>query len=200
MIKIKINKSVLIISISIFAFVVGLGLFLIFTSDNPTQSASNQEKEEETKIVRKSAGFSKSWSTPPPLALDLNKSYFAIMHTSKGDIRLELLSKEVPVAVNSFVFLSKEGFYEKGIFHRVLKEMFIQGGMSHEGTYFSGYLFPDEKVTNNFKRGDVVYANAGPNTNSSQFFIAVRDMNDQKNSVIFGRVVEGMDIVVSIGH
>lgn len=131
------------------------------------------------------------------------------LHTSKGDIGLELLEKDAPDTVANFVKLAKEGFYDNTKFHRVIKGFMIQGGdpqtkddslMSRWGTGGPGYKFADEIHANNHNAaGTIAMANSGPDTNGSQFFINVHDNNflDTKHTV-FGKVTGGMDIVQAI--
>ena len=131
------------------------------------------------------------------------------LHTSKGDITLDMMEKDAPNTVANFVKLAKEGFYDGTKFHRVIKDFMIQGGdpqtkddslMARWGTGGPGYKFADEiHVNNHNAAGTIAMANAGPNTNGSQFFINVRDNSflDTKHTV-FGKVVAGMEIVQAI--
>jgi len=142
----------------------------------------------------------KSYPAPPPLTIDVNKTYKAILETSKGTIVINLLPKEAPNTVNNFVFLAREGFFDGVIFHRVAKDFVIQGGdPTGTGTGGPGYTFADElPATRSYTRGIVAMANAGPNTNGSQFFIVVKDSGLPRNYSIFGEVVSGMDVVDAI--
>jgi len=126
------------------------------------------------------------------MQIDLNKTYRAIITTSKGVMTLELFAKEAPLAVNNFVFLSQEGFYNNTPFHRIIKDFMIQGG-DPEGTGRGGpgYQFNDEPVIREYERGTLAMANAGPNTNGSQFFIMTRATPLPKNYTIFGKLVDG---------
>ncbi len=119
--------------------------------------------------------------------------------TAKGDIVIELLS-DAPKAASNFVFLVKEGFYDGLTFHRREESFVIQGGDPNgNGTGGPGYKFEDDPVTRNYDRGIVSMANAGPNTNGSQFFIMLSDNPTlPKNYSIFGKVVSGMDVVDKI--
>jgi cyclophilin family peptidyl-prolyl cis-trans isomerase len=131
------------------------------------------------------------------------------LHTSKGDVTIEMMEKEAPNTVANFVKLAKDGFYDGTKFHRVIKGFMIQGGdpqtkddalMSRWGTGGPGYKFADEIHADNHNNvGTIAMANAGPNTNGSQFFINVHDNNflDTKHTV-FGKVTEGMDVVEAI--
>ena len=144
----------------------------------------------------------KSWSKPPAMALDPQKKYFATVHTDKGDIKLELFADKVPITVNNFIFLAGEGFYDGTIFHRVINNFMAQGGdPTGTGRGGPGYQFQDEfdASLRHDKPGVLSMANSGPNTNGSQFFIThvPTPWLDQKHSV-FGQVVEGMDVLLSI--
>ena len=123
------------------------------------------------------------------------------MHTNHGAIEVELFDDDAPKTVENFVKLSKDGFYDGLIFHRVIKDFMIQGGCPEgTGTGGPGYQFEDEFNDNKIVRGALAMANAGPNTNGSQFFIVTTDAApwlDGKHTV-FGRVTEGMEAVDSI--
>jgi peptidyl-prolyl cis-trans isomerase B (cyclophilin B) len=125
----------------------------------------------------------------------------ATMHTNHGQIEVELFDEDAPKTVDNFVKLSKDGFYDGLIFHRVIRDFMIQGGCPEgTGTGGPGYQFEDEFNDNKVVRGALAMANAGPNTNGSQFFIvttAAAPWLDGKHTV-FGRVTEGMDAVDSI--
>ena len=114
------------------------------------------------------------WATAPEMIIDLSKNYKAVMHTDKGDITLDLFEKQVPRTVNNFVFLAREGYYDDTIFHRVIMNFMAQGGdPTGTGAGGPGYNFKDEfnnELRHN-KPGILSMANAGPNTNGSQFFI-----------------------------
>jgi peptidyl-prolyl cis-trans isomerase B (cyclophilin B) len=125
----------------------------------------------------------------------------ATMHTNHGQIELELFDEDAPKTVENFVKLSKDGFYDGLIFHRVIRDFMIQGGCPQgTGTGGPGYQFEDEINDNKVVRGALAMANAGPNTNGSQFFIVTTDAApwlDGKHTV-FGRVTDGMEAVDSI--
>ncbi len=142
------------------------------------------------------------WSSPPEMIIDTDVDYKAVLHTEKGDIKVDLFQDLVPKTVNNFVFLSKEGFYDNTIFHRVIMNFMAQGGdPTGTGAGGPGYQFEDEfhKDLKHNKPGILSMANAGPNTNGSQFFIThvPTPWLDGKHAV-FGEVVEGMDVVFSI--
>jgi peptidyl-prolyl cis-trans isomerase B (cyclophilin B) len=125
----------------------------------------------------------------------------ATMHTNHGPIELELFDEDAPKTVDNFVKLSKDGFYDGLIFHRVIPDFMIQGGCPEgTGTGGPGYQFEDEFNDNKVVRGALAMANAGPNTNGSQFFIVTTEAApwlDGKHTV-FGRVTEGMEAVDAI--
>jgi peptidyl-prolyl cis-trans isomerase B (cyclophilin B) len=125
----------------------------------------------------------------------------ATMHTNHGAIEVELFDDDAPKTVENFVTLSKDGFYDGLIFHRVIKDFMIQGGCPEgTGTGGPGYQFEDEFNDNKVVRGALAMANAGPNTNGSQFFIVTTNAApwlDGKHTV-FGRVTDGMEAVDSI--
>ncbi len=138
-----------------------------------------------------------------------NKIMNATFHTNKGDITIEFFGDKTPTTVNNFVELAKTGFYDGVKFHRVIKDFMIQGGdplskddaqAARWGTGGPGYSFKDEiRPDNRNSVGTISMANAGPNTNGSQFFINLKDNNflDTKHTV-FGRVTQGMNVVESI--
>ena len=133
------------------------------------------------------------------MTIDAKKKYAASLVTSKGSISVELFASEAPNTVNNFVFLARDGFYDQTTFHRVVKDFMIQGGdPKGDGTGGPGYKFADEKVTRDYKRGIVAMANAGPDTNGSQFFIMHKDYDLPKNYVIFGQVTKGIEVVDTI--
>lgn len=126
------------------------------------------------------------------------KTYTALIHTTAGDITVEL-SSETPVTTNNFVFLAKEKFYDGVIFHRVIPGFMIQGGdPTGTGMGDAGYKFDDEKFTGEYKRGTIAMANSGPNTNGSQFFIMHTDYPLPPNYTIFGTTLSGLDTVDKI--
>jgi cyclophilin family peptidyl-prolyl cis-trans isomerase len=130
----------------------------------------------------------------------------AVISTEKGDIELELFDTGAPKTVQNFVDLANKGFYDDVIFHRVIPGFVIQAGdgqygkksaldASRVGTGGPGYKFEDEPVHGDYGRGSLAMANAGPNTNGSQFFIMHKDYGLPKSYTIFGQVTKGMDVV-----
>ncbi|MBW1641322.1 MAG: peptidylprolyl isomerase [Deltaproteobacteria bacterium] len=136
------------------------------------------------------------------MKIDANKSYQAVMETSKGTIELELYPQHASQTVNNFVFLSREGFYDGLSFHRVISNFMIQGGdPAGTGSGGPGYNFPDEFDGNPLKheKGVISMANAGPNTNGSQFFITLDPQAHLNgNHTVFGKVIKGQEVVDGI--
>ncbi len=146
--------------------------------------------------------MSKQYSSPPPMTIDTQKKYTATLVTSRGEIVCELFAKDAPKTVNNFVFLAKENFYDGTTFHRVIADFMVQGGdPTGTGRGGPGYRFEDELKGNPNKHqvGTLSMANAGPNTNGSQFFIThvVTNWLDGKHTV-FGKVLKGQDVVNAI--
>ena len=146
--------------------------------------------------------MSKQWSSPPPFGVDAANTYGATIRTDLGDIELELLVDRAPATVNNFVFLAREGFYDGVIFHRVIEGFMIQGGdPTGTGTGGPGYRFRDELDAARelgYRRGTLAMANAGPNTNGSQFFIVHTDAQLPPAYSVFGRTVAGLEVVDAI--
>jgi peptidyl-prolyl cis-trans isomerase B (cyclophilin B) len=146
--------------------------------------------------------MSKKYSAAPAMTIDPNKKYVATFDTSRGTITADLFAKDAPKTVNNFVFLARDGFYDGTTFHRVISDFMIQGG-DPEGTGRGGpgYRFEDEVKNNPHKHqvGSLSMANAGPNTNGSQFFIThvVTNWLDGKHTV-FGQVRSGQDVVNAV--
>ncbi len=144
----------------------------------------------------------KQWNNPPAMQVDPKKAYQATIETNRGTIELELYPQYAPKTVNNFVFLAGEGFYDGVSFHRVIANFMIQGGdPTGTGRGGPGYRFEDETKGNPLKHetGVISMANAGPNTNGSQFFIthSPQPHLDGRHTV-FGKVVKGQDVVNAI--
>ena len=142
------------------------------------------------------------YDAPPAMQIDPEKSYRATLTTDRGDVVVDLFPEHAPKTVNNFVFLAKEGFYDGVTFHRVIPNFMVQGGdPTGTGRGGPGYTFADETQGNPLRheRGVLSMANAGPNTNGSQFFIthAPQPHLDGRHTV-FGKVAEGMDVVDGI--
>src|SRR5690348_10531566 len=144
----------------------------------------------------------KQWSSPPAMGIDPKKKYKATIETEKGKMVISLFADKTPKTVNNFVFLAREGYYDGVMFHRVIPDFMAQGGdPTGTGRGGPGYTFADEfdpSLKHN-KPGILSMANAGPGTNGSQFFIThvPTPHLDGKHSV-FGEVVEGIDVLMSI--
>jgi peptidyl-prolyl cis-trans isomerase B (cyclophilin B) len=146
--------------------------------------------------------MSKQYDAAPAMTIDPKKKYTATFETSKGSIVCDLFANDAPMTVNNFVFLARDHFYDNTKFHRVIPDFMVQGG-DPEGTGRGGpgYRFQDEVRNNPHKHqvGSLSMANAGPNTNGSQFFIThvVTDWLDGKHTV-FGQVRSGQNVVNAI--
>ncbi len=143
------------------------------------------------------------WSKPPEMQIDGSKKYSALVETNKGSFTIELLPSEAPLAVNNFVCLARAGFYDNTPIHRILAGFVIQGGdPTGTGRGGPGYKFNDEPISLDYEKGTVAMANAGPNTNGSQFFVVLDDLRGKlgKNYTIFGKVTDGMDVVDTLGQ
>ena len=144
----------------------------------------------------------KQYASPPPDTIDRAKTYTATIDTSAGAMTLELFASEAPLTVNNFVHLARDGFYEDCQFHRVISGFMIQGGCPKgDGTGGPGYRFQDEPVTRKYVRGTLAMANAGPNTNGSQFFIVHgADVGLPPNYTIFGMLTDGGDVLDTLAN
>lgn len=141
------------------------------------------------------------FNSPPPMTIDQSKTYTATLHTSNGDMVASLFVKDAPITVNNFVFLSQRGFYKGVIFHRIIKGFMVQtGDPLGTGIGGPGYSFKDEPVTRDYVRGTLAMANAGLNTNGSQFFIVHQNTALPKNYTIFGIVTSGLDVLDKIAN
>src|SRR5213596_1899978 len=146
--------------------------------------------------------MAQQWTSPPEMVIDPDKRYTAEIETSMGTMVAELDPASAPKTVNNFVFLAREGFYDGVIFHRVISNFMAQGGdPTGRGSGGPGYKFEDEfhpSLKHN-QQGILSMANAGPNTNGSQFFIThVPTPHLDNRHTVFGQVVEGLDVLMSI--
>jgi peptidyl-prolyl cis-trans isomerase B (cyclophilin B) len=142
----------------------------------------------------------RTYSEAPQMMIDTDRQYTAVIETERGELVLELFASDVPMTVNNFVFLSREGFYDGTTFHRVIPGFMAQGGdPSGTGAGNPGYSFPDEFTHHAHGTGTLSMANSGPDTNGCQFFItyAPQPHLDGKHSV-FGQLTEGMEVLESI--
>lgn len=188
------HKEGIAIIIFLVLVVIGLGMYSrsgIVTKDQGTQQKQTQLTSSATKE-----------KPMEQTTTDQAKGQFtATVQTTEGSIVIALNKEQTPKTVENFVTLAKKGFYNNTIFHRVIKGFMIQGGdPKGDGTGGPGYTFADEPFTGEYTRGTIAMANAGPNTNGSQFFIMHADYPLPKNYVIFGRVTSGMDTVDKIAN
>ncbi|MBN9491975.1 peptidylprolyl isomerase [bacterium] len=141
----------------------------------------------------------KEYKQAPDRVIDPAKSYTATIETTAGTLTAELFADDAPNTVNNFVFLARDGYYEDVIFHRVIQGFMIQGGdPTGTGRGGPGYKFKDEPVKRGYLRGTLAMANAGPNTNGSQFFIMHADYPLPPNYTIFGKLTSGEDVLDAI--
>ena len=185
------NKNIQTIALSVIAIVVVAIIWAIVSSQKPAQSTAQQP-----------AAAGKQYSSAPPMTIDPNKEYSATVKMAKGgEFTIQLYPKKAPITVNSFVFLSQQGFFNGVTFHRVLSGFMAQGGdPTGTGRGGPGYQFVNEDSDLTFdKPGVVAMANAGRDTNGSQFFITFVPRPDLNGGyTIFGQVTSGMDVVNGI--
>ncbi len=143
--------------------------------------------------------MSQQWNSPPEMVIDPQKRYTATLSTSMGDVVIALDAVQAPRTVNNFVFLARQGFYDGVIFHRIISGFMIQGGdPTGSGRGGPGYRFGDELPRRGqYEVGSVAMANAGPDTNGSQFFIVSgpNGVSLPPQYSLFGKVVKGLDVV-----
>lgn len=164
--------------------------------DNNTGEAPQVKGAQDTQQIPQNEDMKQ-----PKMSIDVTKKYTAVMKTSAGDIELELYADKTPITVNNFITLANKKFYDNVIFHRIIKGFMIQGGdPTGTGAGGPGYQFNDEPFTGEYLRGTLAMANAGPNTNGSQFFIMHADYPLPPNYVIFGKVIKGLDVVDKIAE
>jgi cyclophilin family peptidyl-prolyl cis-trans isomerase len=165
-------------------------------------ACSPQAQEQDQGQIQEQEQQAKQWSTAPKMGIDTQAIYLATLKTEKGDIKVELFASKVPKTVNNFIFLVEEGFYDGTVFHRVLPNFMAQGGdPTGSGSGGPGYQFEDEfDPSLRFDgAGYLAMANSGPNTNGSQFFITYGPTPHLNGlHTIFGKVVEGMDVALSL--
>jgi cyclophilin family peptidyl-prolyl cis-trans isomerase len=146
--------------------------------------------------------MAQQWNRAPEMALTPNTNYYATFHTTPGAIKVKLFADEVPLTVNNFVFLARQGYFDGTTFHRVIRHFMVQGGdPTGTGTGGPGYKIKDEfhPSLRHDRPGILSMANAGPNTGGSQFFIThIPTPHLDRKHAVFGEVVEGMDIVNAI--
>ena len=146
----------------------------------------------------------KVYDSMPEMNIDISKKYTAVIKTSMGDMSIEFFTEDAPMTVNNFINLSRDGYYDNVIFHRVISGFMIQGG-DPSGTghgemgKYPGYKFEDElNNQRSYNKGILAMANAGPNTNGSQFFIMHVDYPLPYQYTIFGFVTDGLEVIDKI--
>ncbi|HEY4718157.1 MAG TPA: peptidylprolyl isomerase [Anaerolineales bacterium] len=146
--------------------------------------------------------MSKQWTQPPAMEIDSVKAYKATIKTDQGEMVFQLHADKVPNTVNNFVFLARQGYYDGTVFHRVINDFMVQGGdPTGTGMGGPGYKFADEfhPELRHDNRGVISMANAGPNTNGSQFFITHRPTPHLDNKhAVFGHLIEGEQVLMAI--
>lgn len=194
------KENILLIVLVIFLFLVGALSIKKMSKDRETNNINNSIKysNKEDKSMPATLSANKKMNKPE-MIIDQNKKYEATLHTSEGDIVISLNTKETPITANNFISLAQSNFYDNTIFHRAIDGFMIQGGDPRgDGTGGPGYQFDDEEFSGEYLRGTIAMANAGPNTNGSQFFIMHKDYGLQPNYVIFGKVISGIEVVDKI--
>lgn len=173
----------------------------------PAESAAPAEQNASPDAAGAPAGAAETaarnnkYSAAPEMTIDSNKRYTATIETTKGTMTAELYAKEAPITVNSFVFLARDNFFQNIRFHRIISGFMIQtGDPLGTGTGGPGYEFENEPVTREYSRGTLAMANAGQDTNGSQFFIMHQDYGLQPDYTIFGQVTEGLDVLDAIAN
>ena len=179
-------------------------IIILFISCSAQEEVFDNNLEIENTDKEIEMNEEKVYTSVPEMNIDLNKKYTAVMKTNMGDISIEFFTNDAPLTVNNFINLSKDGYYNEVIFHRVINGFMIQGG-DPSGTghgemgKYPGYKFEDELNNKQpYEKGILAMANAGPNTNGSQFFIMHVDYPLPYQYTIFGKVTDGLDIVDKI--
>lgn len=184
-----------IITIAIVVLLIGIIIWMVVNSQKQASNVQTPSNDGSTPYL---VG-TKQYSSAPPLTLDLTKQYIAIVKMAKGgEFTIQLYPDKAPITVNSFIFLARQGFYDGVTFHRVISGFMAQGGdPTGTGMGNPGYKFVNEQNDLAFdKAGVVAMANAGANTNGSQFFITFGPVSlSESDFTIFGQVISGMDVV-----
>ena len=169
-------------------------------SDTLNQSVELNTNKQEGDVLSNN----KVYDSMPEMNIDISKKYTAVIKTSMGDMSVEFFTEDAPMTVNNFINLSRDGYYDNVIFHRVISGFMIQGG-DPSGTghgemgKYPGYKFEDElNNQRSYEKGILAMANAGPDTNGSQFFIMHVDYPLPYQYTIFGLVTDGLDIIDKI--
>ena len=169
-------------------------------SDTLNESVQLNTNEQEGDVLSNN----KVYDSMPEMNIDISKKYTAVIKTSMGDMSIEFFTEDAPITVNNFINLSRDGYYDNVIFHRVISGFMIQGG-DPSGTghgemgKYPGYKFEDElNNQRSYDKGILAMANAGPDTNGSQFFIMHVNYPLPYQYTIFGFVTEGLDVIDKI--
>ena len=180
-------------------------LLLSFCSSGNEEIAEEAEVQIDTTTTTIGEEMSdKIYDKQPEMNINTNSNYTAVIKTNLGDMTVEFFTDDAPITVNNFISLSKDGYYDNVIFHRVISGFMIQGGDpsgTGHGDYgkYPGYKFDDELNNQRpYEKGILAMANAGPNTNGSQFFIMHVDYPLPYSYTIFGQVVDGFDVIDKI--